>query len=54
MKDLSKAFKGAIIPHLITQELISINSSTDNKPNFWVRKKKAIISRSEFSLHICK
>lgn len=40
MKDLSKAFKGAIIPHLITQELISINSSTDNKPNFWVREKK--------------
>lgn len=40
MKDLSKAFKGAIIPHLITQELISINSLTDNKPNFWVREKK--------------
>ena len=40
VKDLSSAFKGAIIPHLITQELISLNTFIDKKPNFWVRDKK--------------
>jgi len=38
--DLSNAFKGAIIPHIITQELISLNTFNDKKPNFWVRDKK--------------
>jgi len=40
LSDYSDAFKGAIIPHIITQELLSINSITDKKPNFWVRQKK--------------
>ena len=40
MDDLSKAFKGAIIPHLITQELISLNTITNTKPHFWVRERK--------------
>ncbi len=39
MEDLSNSFKGAIIPHLITQELISLNTITNAKPNFWVREK---------------
>jgi uncharacterized protein len=39
MEDLSPAYKGALIPHLITQELISTASLTDQKPNFWVREK---------------
>ncbi len=39
MKDLNHAYKGAIIPHLITQELISLNTSSYKKPNFWVRDK---------------
>ncbi len=39
MTDLSSAYKGALIPHLITQELISLTSLTDTKPNFWVREK---------------
>lgn len=39
MEDLSKDFKGRIIPHLITQELISLNTMTSAKPNFWVREK---------------
>jgi hypothetical protein len=38
--DLSTTFKGAIIPHIITQELISLNTFSDKKPNFWVRDKK--------------
>jgi len=38
--DLSDMFKGAIIPHIITQELISLNTISYHKPNFWVREKK--------------
>lgn len=40
MKDLNSSYKGAIIPHLITQELISLNARNNKKPNFWVREKK--------------
>jgi len=39
LKDLNTTFKGAIIPHLITQELISLNTLRSQKPNFWVRDK---------------
>ncbi|RPA68750.1 DUF4143 domain-containing protein [Cyclobacteriaceae bacterium YHN15] len=39
MDDLSSAYKGALVPHLVTQELISIQSISDQKPNFWVREK---------------
>ncbi len=38
-KDLSASFKGALIPHLLTQELISLNTVRDKKPYFWVREK---------------
>jgi hypothetical protein len=38
--DLSNSYKGAIIPHLIMQELISLNTINDKKPHFWVREKK--------------
>ena len=40
VNDLSDAFKGAVIPHLVAQELISLNTISDNKPHFWVREKK--------------
>lgn len=39
MNDLNNAYKGAIIPHLITQELISLQNISTHKPNFWVREK---------------
>lgn len=39
MDDMSTLYKGAIIPHMITQELISINVHQQKKPNFWVREK---------------
>ncbi|MEZ2446191.1 ATP-binding protein [Chitinophaga sp. RCC_12] len=39
MDDLNSAYKGAVIPHLITQELISLQSISAHKPNFWVREK---------------
>jgi len=39
MDDLNSAYKGAIIPHLVTQEIISLQTISNSKPNFWVRKK---------------
>ncbi|MFS4454520.1 ATP-binding protein [Maribacter sp. 2304DJ31-5] len=48
MEDLDNTFKGAIIPHLIIQEVISLNTITDTKPNFWIREKKQ--SSSEVDL----
>ncbi len=39
MDDLSAAYKGAIIPHIVTQEIISLQVITDSKPDFWVREK---------------
>lgn len=48
LADLSSAYKGAIIPHLILQELISLNTISDKKPLFWVRDKKQ--SSSEVDL----
>jgi predicted AAA+ superfamily ATPase len=39
MDDLNTAYKGAVIPHLVTQELISLQSISAHKPNFWVREK---------------
>lgn len=42
LQDMSQAYKGGIIPHLITQELISLNSINDQKPHFWVRGKSRL------------
>lgn len=39
MEDLNNAYKGAIIPHLVAQELMSINTLKSVKPIFWVREK---------------
>jgi hypothetical protein len=39
LKDLSNAFRGALIPHIIMQELISLNKENDELPHFWVRDK---------------
>lgn len=39
MNDLSNAYKGAIIPHIINQEVMSLNTATDKKTSFWVRDK---------------
>lgn len=40
INDLSNLFKGSIIPHIIVQEIMSLNEITYKKPNFWVREKK--------------
>lgn len=50
MDDLNNSYKGAIIPHIITQELISLNAINYYKPNFWVREKSQ--SSSEVDLVI--
>lgn len=39
LDDLNNAYKGAIIPHLITQELMSLNTEKYKQANFWVREK---------------
>ncbi len=37
--DLNTAFKGAIIPHLITQEMMSLQTTQFKQVHFWVREK---------------
>ena len=38
--DLSSAYKGAMIPQVVSQELIAKNKLSYHKPNFWIREKK--------------
>ncbi len=40
LDDLSTIYKGAIIPHMIIQELISLQVHKSQMPCFWVREKK--------------
>lgn len=40
MDNLIGTYKGAIIPHIIFQDLISLQSETEVSPHFWVREKK--------------
>lgn len=46
--NLSTAYKGAIIPHIIIQEVISLNTINNHNPHFWVREKAQ--SSSEIDL----
>lgn len=39
MDDLNSAYRGAVIPHMVTQELISLQHISTHTPNFWVREK---------------
>lgn len=39
LDDLSEGYKGALIPHLINQELISLQFQNPKTPAFWVREK---------------
>jgi predicted AAA+ superfamily ATPase len=48
LDDLSQSYRGALIPHVIAQELISIHSKKIYSPHFWVREKKQ--STSEVDL----
>lgn len=40
VKDMSNAYKGAIIQHIVFQEIMSLNRRVHKKPHFWVREKK--------------
>lgn len=37
--DLSDSYKGALIPHIITQEILSLQTHSSRLPCFWVREK---------------
>jgi len=39
LRDMGDAHRGAIIPHLVAQELIALHSMESYLPNFWVREK---------------
>ncbi len=39
MDDLNDAWKGALVPHIVLQEILSRNTNTFTKPVFWVRQK---------------
>lgn len=39
IEDLSDSYKGTIIPHIINQELISLEHLRSTTPTFWVREK---------------
>lgn len=52
LKDLSDAYKGALIPHLITQEIISLNNTQYVKPNFWVREKIQSSAEVDLLIHV--
>ena len=40
LNDLSPLFRGAVMPHLLFQELISTQRLETRKPCLWVREKK--------------
>lgn len=48
LSDFSDVYRGAIIPHMVTQEIISLNDEKPGKPHFWVREKSQ--SSSEVDL----
>jgi len=48
LSDFSDTYRGAIIPHMVTQEIISLNDEKPGKPHFWVREKSQ--SSSEVDL----
>jgi predicted AAA+ superfamily ATPase len=39
MEDLNNTYRGAVIPHLVAQELLSLSTFKTVKPIFWVREK---------------
>lgn len=39
LKDMNEAYRGAIVPHMINQEVLSLESERKSKLSFWVRDK---------------
>ncbi|MCH8524977.1 MAG: AAA family ATPase [Balneolales bacterium] len=50
LDDLNAAYKGAIIPHLIAQELTSTREFRNIKPAFWVREQTSASSEVDLVL----
>src|SRR5690606_16378474 len=44
ISDLNDFYRGKIIQHLITQELIAIHDQPSYKPHFWVREERGTTS----------
>jgi uncharacterized protein len=40
MKDLCNTYRGAVIPHIIVQEMLSLNTINNKKIHFWIREKR--------------
>ncbi|MCA6385542.1 MAG: DUF4143 domain-containing protein, partial [Cytophagales bacterium] len=40
IKDLSDFYRGKVIQHLVTQQVIAIRENPSYKPHFWVRESK--------------
>jgi predicted AAA+ superfamily ATPase len=51
MHDLNDAYRGAIIPHLVAQELMSLNANKNSKPVFWVREKNQSSAEVDLLVH---
>ncbi|MCD4793984.1 MAG: AAA family ATPase [Bacteroidales bacterium] len=48
LNDFNNFYKGKVIQHMVSQELMSVHEETEYKPHFWVREKKD--SNSEVDL----
>jgi len=52
LDDLSRAYKGTLIPHMFTQELMSLSKRNNDKPNFWVREKRQSSAEVDLIINI--
>lgn len=51
IEDLSQDYKGRLIPHLVTQELLSLQQYYHELPSFWVRNKAQSSAEVDLVLH---
>jgi len=51
VQDLNNTYKGAVIPHIVTQELIALNYKKRQKPHFWVREKAQATSEVDLVIN---
>lgn len=50
-EDLSESYKGSLLPHIITQEVISLQTFKSEFHNFWVREKSQSTSKIDLILN---
>jgi predicted AAA+ superfamily ATPase len=49
--NIHSAYQGAIIPHIINQQIISLDNITNSSLNFWVREKKQSSAEVDLIIH---